>query len=280
MKTQPNHAYNGADSLPPISESPDGSTITRFIAALDTETLGISNTSVIYQIGVAWFTVLDSPAFTAGEQRQYSVNYPLFSTCWYLDINQQTKQGSTIDINTVTYHAKLAHAAGVSLSTRLGITGTDGTTLATGKQVQAPVVVIDELARLLKNADEVWINHPSFDVPKLDNLVRTTCGAGLNEIPLWARYRAEMDVHTYRYGHGHMGGSSSGGAGEPAYQLIPSPHKNLAPYRPIPLEKADKHDAQIDALWNLQVAQNSVNARIQAYSNSNNSKPIWRVNDA
>lgn len=145
------------------------------VAVLDSETLSLKPTAVVYEIAYSIRSVTDNDYANAVETCRVSHT---------LDIFEQMIAGRDVDVETLKWQQDLFEKDGSSFAEAY-----DMRLRETDAEKTADALMF--LQEKLLACDEVWIMKPSFDSPLLHSLA-TTFGV---KDPLW-KHRAEMDLRT------------------------------------------------------------------------------------
>jgi hypothetical protein len=189
------------------------------LCGLDLETLSLDATAVVFQVGLAFTTIHTS---YSAEPKLLNIECESFG----LPILPQLLNGGTVSEATMKFHRKILisrdhlphcpnsvaeyfHQSRDHISSDCVVSMRD---------------VADELRTLLSSVDEIWVNHPEFDIPKLKFALREYSS---EENPLF-HFRKIRDVHTVR--------------------------KSGLRLPEIQHEGRELHDAARDAEWNVRVA--------------------------
>lgn len=220
----------------PVKEMPTR----RLLVGVDIETLSLRQDCVIYEIGVAHYqlpihgaTVL-SEAFT--EQERIDLIFLEFdcistSTIYLNILEQQFQFGRHVDESTVSYHLELMEKAGVkTLEEYFG----QGKAEPGSAPCRTAAEGLDRLRVVCENAEQVWINHPEFDIGRLTSLALDVEFEG----DLWP-HRSVRDVATRR-----------DSPVKPDVDALINAYNLRSP----PPPGKGKHTGAYDAKWNLQVA--------------------------
>jgi len=181
------------------------------LAALDIETLSLENNAVVYELGIVTMqlSVETSP----------TVQPPYNSHIVNFHILPQVLEGRSVSVDTVKFHEKLARKRGLNTSSNTEdfdyYFGQSSNHLA-----HPPESITEQVRSILTGADEVWINHPEFDLPNLNSLLKVT-----TDKPLF-HYRKVRDVSMAR-------------------------NSGLGIFQP---EGESAHKSVLYALWNLRIA--------------------------
>ena len=156
------------------------------IAVLDTETLSLSKTGAIFDVGFVITEVL--PAYgqmwdAAGLKKAAD-----FGLCRAFSFSpsvlEQTLNGRTIDPATVDWHEEKYKAKGLDFHAEL---------IRRSKESMTANELMVEMSTLIltHNIKEMWMNHPQFDETYMENYFKSMSVKG---IP-W-HYQASFDVAT------------------------------------------------------------------------------------
>lgn len=186
------------------------------LAGLDIETLSLDENAVVFQVGVAVdkFTAPSSFPIPENELEIYKPTIYSFG----LDILEQINRGRTISQDTINFHH------GVAKKFKIDIVNCreDREAYYHQDNVLSVESLADQLRDIFQGVDEIWVNHLDFDLPRLRGALRVTAAD-----PLF-HFRKPRDVVTAR--------------------------KSGLRLPDIPNENRDRHDASLDASWNLHVA--------------------------
>lgn len=190
----------------------------KIIAGLDIETLSLEQDAVVFQIGVAISTFVPPSTYPIPEN-EHQVFNPTTKSIG-LDIMGQLMEGRSVSKDTMDFHRKVA------AKHELDIVNDSTVRDRYFHQAETQRFHLKEareaLFKLLSNASEVWINHPEFDLPRLKGALRVTEAQPLFD------FRKVRDLATIR--------------------------KSGISLPKIENSTRDRHDAVLDATWNLQVA--------------------------
>jgi 3' exoribonuclease, RNase T-like len=190
----------------------------RVIAGLDIETLSLEQDAVVFQIGVATETFI--PPTTYPVPPEELAPFAPQTRSIGLEIMYQLMDGRSVSKDTMDFHRKVATKHGLDIDNDPVVRGIYFHQAELQKYTATEAR--DVLFKLLSGVQEVWINHPEFDLPRLKGALRIT-----EANPLFD-FRKVRDIATIR----------NSGISIPK---IENPHK-------------ERHDAVHDATWNLQVA--------------------------
>ena len=178
---------NSSESSPP----------TRRFAGFDIETLSLDLNAVVYQLGVAtldlpreFHTTTDHiygmPLVTFLDQYVFT-GITLYSV--YVDILPQTLRFKHVDPGTLDFHRGVSERAQGRVQEEPEFISSY---LGQGRS-DHPTIALELLQGWLSSPEELWINHPSFDVPRTRLLAKDFQYPG----DLW-NYRSERDVATIK----------------------------------------------------------------------------------
>ena len=158
------------------------------IAAIDIETLGFAHNAVISEIGVIKTSVVPqpgSPPWDVNDLEWLKALGLLDYRVYQPSVLDQVKFGAVIETSTIEFHKK---NRGEDFEHTLYANATQDIRT----QVLEPLIAFLDTPVYSRSAPtEVWVNHPSFDVPRLEWLKRLVDF----KMPLW-HYRKECDVFT------------------------------------------------------------------------------------
>jgi hypothetical protein len=160
---------------------------TNLIAGLDIETLDLSPSAVVMDIGVVIYDL----------EKQVEV----CATNLTPSISEQVIVGRTVSKDTINFHVRNYHK---TLDSLIAHASSFRPTVAS---------VFNSMEELLSPVSEIWINGLSFDPVVLRSLFTSR---GIDRLP-WS-YRKEVDVRSFRtlfkkYGLS-LGGGEDGGDGD------------------------------------------------------------------
>jgi hypothetical protein len=156
---------------------------TNLIAGLDIETLDLSPSAVVMDIGVVIYDL----------EKQVEV----WATNLTPSISEQVIVGRTVSKDTVNFHVRNYHK---TLDSLVAHTSSFRPTVAS---------VFNSMEELLSPVSEIWINGLSFDPVVLRSLFTSR---GIDRLP-W-NYRKEVDVRSFRTLFKKYGLSLGGGNGD------------------------------------------------------------------
>jgi hypothetical protein len=205
------------------------------IAALDIETLSLDQDAVVHEVGVVFTNILPPKGVlwtledlqSLQEAKENGFEHIIASSRIRLLIVEQVLMGRRVDLNTVGFHSKLIKARGQD-------------TLDYFQQHETHAISTNEAKGFLAHLwatytpTEVWVNHPSFDVPRL---VGALFEDKANAVP-W-RHHEEFDVFTAKHLY---------------RQQLLTGEADLTKFPP----NKDIHDSVADCLYNLSVLRGSV----------------------
>ena len=190
----------------------------KVIAGLDIETLSLEQDAVVFQIGVAIHTFIPPSTYPVPDNEQQVFNPTTKSIG--LEVMGQLMEGRSVSKDTMDFHRKVAAKHGLDIVNDVVVRE------LYFHQAELQRYSLKEarevLFSLLSKVHEVWINHPEFDLPRLKGALQVK-----EANPLFD-FRKVRDIATIR------------GSG------ISLPE--------IENSTRDRHDAVLDATWNLQVA--------------------------
>jgi hypothetical protein len=140
---------------------------TNLIAGLDIETLDLSPSAVVMDIGVVIYDL----------EKQVEVR----ATNLTPSISEQVIVGRTVSKDTINFHVRNYHK---TLDSLVAHTSSFRPTVAS---------VFNSMEELLSPVSEIWINGLSFDPVVLRSLFTSR---GIDRLP-WS-YRKEVDVRSFR----------------------------------------------------------------------------------
>jgi hypothetical protein len=186
------------------------------LAGLDIETLSLENDAIVFQVGIAVSTFVPPSKYPTPTEEDQIFRPEVYS--FGVNILEQMVAGRSYSKDTLDFHRKVAASTtNHSLDTVSGINA---------YFCQDTSFVCSEAAsnirRILSNADEVWINHPEFDLPRLFGALNIT-----TKEPLFD-FRRVRDVCMARKSGLRLPDVANG--------------------------NRHRHDASLDASWNLQIA--------------------------
>jgi hypothetical protein len=156
---------------------------TNLIAGLDIETLDLSPSAVVMDIGVVIYDL----------EKQVEV----CATNLTPSITEQVIVGRTVSKDTINFHVRNYHK---TLDSLVAHTSSFRPTVAS---------VFNSMEELLSPVSEIWINGLSFDPVVLRSLFTSR---GIDRLP-WS-YRKEVDVRSFRTLFKKYGLSLGGGDGD------------------------------------------------------------------
>lgn len=147
------------------------------VAVLDTETLDLADTGVIWELGLI---VVDC-------KLDYTSPIIVSKHCWQLPVVPQLARGRTASASTLKWMSETYSNFETLLDDRPNVTTVGA--------------VMFNIKDLLDSVKELWVNHTDFDLPKIRGLARA-----YNEDPekLW-HYRTPHDLYTLRSKFGLTG---------------------------------------------------------------------------
>lgn len=165
------------------------------IAGVDIETLGWAPNAAIFEIGVLKTLVVPNPNLhvTWDEddllelQSRGLVDYRVFKP----SVTQQLAAGAVIETSTIDYHRTIRGADFEEVMWREATEEVSSVVVQLREFCNTPILFMGGSLQDSRSPEEVWVNHPSFDVPRLDWLKRTV---GIRQA-YWD-YQKEFDVAT------------------------------------------------------------------------------------
>ena len=190
----------------------------KVLAGLDIETLSLEGDAVVFQIGIAVET-FSPPSTYPIPDNEIRVFNPTTKSIG-LDIFDQLINGRSMSKSTMDFHREVASKHGFDI---VNSTIDRNTYFHQTDPQRYPFKETRKvLTELLWDVHEVWVNHPEFDLPRLKGALMAT-----ESEPLFD-FRKVRDISTIR--------------------------KSGISLPKIENASRDRHDAVLDATWNLQVA--------------------------
>lgn len=147
------------------------------VASLDIETLSVRMNAAIIEVG---YVIGMVPVHV--ESMNYNDFVPIAQGTLSFDLLDQIKLGRHVDPSTIEFHERQTNEA----AARCMIYG------YSGSQHRSAFDQLTILKKLMKDVDELWLNHPTFDAGRLNTLAEQ-----VSVDPLW-RYSIEKDVATLK----------------------------------------------------------------------------------
>jgi hypothetical protein len=170
------------------------------VASLDLESLSLDQNAVIHEIGVVFtnflpfpgtlWTLSDIPFLTKKTELVESVNpTPAWVPVFYqariaLSVAEQVLMGRVVDTSTLDFHKSVFKKKQKVFSVEMLEQQKESLT------IDAARTRFDTLFKTYA-PEQVWVNHTSFDVPRINNLLYDSKP---NALP-WT-YRKEHDIHS------------------------------------------------------------------------------------
>lgn len=203
------------------------------IAGLDIETLDLSQNCVVHEIGIVFTNILPKSGMQWSTLDLPTLNYYngrdgiIFSADTIrVSIIEQQLNGRTVTKDTLDFHAREMKKRGIDAKEYF---------FDHEKQAVSVIVARGLLEHVVKlhSPKEVWVNHTSFDIPRITGAI---FNSEANALP-W-HYWAEMDLHTAKA------------------QYRRRLNADTSKIKPDPLKfpdskKSEMHDAIADCLYNL-----------------------------
>lgn len=190
----------------------------KVIAGLDIETLSLEQDAVVFQIGVAIDTFIPPSTYPIPENELRIFNPTTKSIG--LEVMGQLMEGRSVSKDTMDFHRKVAAKHGLDIVNDVVVR--DLYFHQAEIQRYSLKEAREVLFKLLSSVHEVWINHPEFDLPRLKGALQVKEASPLFD------FRKVRDIATIR--------------------------KSGISLPKIENSNRERHDAVLDATWNLQVA--------------------------